>query len=161
MAPVHWRAVPRNRTARPAVLGVSVRRPAAGQLPSRSTAALRRRLVVGILVVLSLALITVSFRQSDDGTLGTAHNAIATRSEPGEVAIERVARPFRDAWGWFDGLRDAKSKASDAAGGERAASAAGRAEPVRGRRERAPQGAARSTARGRRSRATSKGSPPQ
>jgi rod shape-determining protein MreC len=104
--------VPRNRTARPAVLGVNVRRPAAGQLPSRSTAALRRRLVVGILVVVSLALITVSFRQSDDGTLGTAHNAIATALNPAEVAIERVARPFRDAWGWFDGLRDAKSKAA-------------------------------------------------
>src|SRR5262249_2758511 len=31
-APVDWPAVPRNRTARTAVLGVSVRRPAAGQL---------------------------------------------------------------------------------------------------------------------------------
>jgi rod shape-determining protein MreC len=94
------------------VLGVSVRRPAAGHLPSRSNAALRRRLVVGVLVVLALALITVSFRQSDDGTLGTTHNAAATALRPVEVAIERVARPFRDAWGWFDSLRDAKSKAT-------------------------------------------------
>ena len=61
--------------------------------------------------MLSLALITVSFRQSEDGTLGTAHNAVATALNPFEVAIERVARPFRDAWGWFDGLRAARSKA--------------------------------------------------
>ena len=40
-------SVPRNRTARTAVLGVSVRRPAAGQLPTRSSTALRRRAVVG------------------------------------------------------------------------------------------------------------------
>ena len=95
------------------MLGVSVRRPAAGKLPSRSNAALRRRLVVGVLVVLALALITVSFRQSDDGALGATHDAVATALRPFEVAIERVARPFRDAWGWFDGLRDAKSKASE------------------------------------------------
>ncbi len=92
---------------------MSVRRPAAGKLPSRSNAALRRRLVVGVLVVLALALITVSFRQSDDGALGATHDAVATALRPFEVAIERVARPFRDAWGWFDGLLDAKSKASE------------------------------------------------
>jgi len=92
---------------------VSVRRPAAGKLPSRSNAAIRRRLVVGVLVVLALALITVSFRQSDDGALGATHDAVATALRPFEVAIERVARPFRDAWGWFDGLLDAKSKASE------------------------------------------------
>ena len=37
---------------------------------------------------------------------------------PAEVAIERVARPFRDAWGWFDGLHDAKSKAASRAENE-------------------------------------------
>ena len=46
-APVQSAAVPRNRTARTAVLGVSVRRPAAGKPSSRTTTALRRRLVVG------------------------------------------------------------------------------------------------------------------
>jgi rod shape-determining protein MreC len=68
---------------------------------------------VGVLVVLALALITVSFRQSDDGALGSTHDAVATALRPVEVAIERVARPFRDAWGWFDGLLAAKSKASE------------------------------------------------
>lgn len=66
---------------------------------------------MGVLVVLSLVLITVSFRQSDDGALATGHDALATVLNPAEVAIERVARPFRDFWGWFDGLLDAKSKA--------------------------------------------------
>jgi rod shape-determining protein MreC len=93
------------------VLGVSVRRTAAGHLSSRSTAALRRRLVVGTLVVLSLALITVSFRDGDDGPVAAARDTAATVLRPFEIAVERVATPFRDAWAWFDGLLDAKSDA--------------------------------------------------
>lgn len=110
-APLHWRAVPRNRTARQAVLGVSVRRPAAGQLPSRSTTALRRRLVVGVLVLLALTLITVSYRQDGTGRLGAAENAAAAALRPFQVAAERVAQPFRDAAGWVDSLLDARSDA--------------------------------------------------
>ena len=44
------RSVPRNRTARSAVLGFPVRRPAPRSLSSRSTSALRRRIVLGLLV---------------------------------------------------------------------------------------------------------------
>jgi rod shape-determining protein MreC len=103
--------VPRNRTARQAVLGVSVRRPAAGQLPSRSTTALRRRLVVGVLVLLALALITLSYRQDGGGRLSSAENAAAAVLRPFQVAAERVAQPFRDVASWFDGLFDARSDA--------------------------------------------------
>jgi rod shape-determining protein MreC len=103
--------VPRNRTARTAVLGVSVRRPTAGQLPTRSSTALRRRAVVGVLVVLALVLVTISFREPSSGAAGTIQNAGVAVLNPFEVAGSRVARPFRDAYGWFDSLFHARSDA--------------------------------------------------
>jgi rod shape-determining protein MreC len=62
---------------------------------------------VGGLVLLSLVLITVSFRSSAlDGAQGTAADVL----RPFEVAADRVSRPFRDAVGWMHGLVDAKSE---------------------------------------------------
>jgi rod shape-determining protein MreC len=62
---------------------------------------------VGILVLLSLVLITVSFRSSAlDGVQGTASSVL----RPFEIAANRVARPFRDAAGWTHGLIDARSQ---------------------------------------------------
>jgi len=104
--------VPRNRTARTAVLGVSVRRPAAGQLPTRSSTALRRRAIVGGLVVLALVLVTVSFRDPSGGPAGTIQDAGVAVLNPFEVAGTRVARPFRDAYSWFDSLLHARADAS-------------------------------------------------
>jgi rod shape-determining protein MreC len=99
--------VPRNRTVRLAVLGSSVQRTAASGYPSSRSSALKRRIVVGVLVLLSLVLITVSFRSTAlDGVQGTAASAL----RPFEVAANRVARPFRDAVGWVSGLVDAKSE---------------------------------------------------
>ena len=103
--------MPRNRTARTAVLGVSVRRPAAGRLSTRSSTAFRRRAVVGALVVLSLVLVTVSFRESGNGTVGSVQSAAASVLQPFETAAGRVARPFRDAYAWFDSLFQARSDA--------------------------------------------------
>ena len=105
--------MPRTRapTARPAVLRSSAPRPPSGPFRTRpGSAALRRRLVVGVLVVFSLALITVSFRQSPGGGLTGAQNAAATALRPFEVAAERVAAPFRDLYGWGSGLLHAKSE---------------------------------------------------
>lgn len=99
--------MPRNRTVRLAVLGSSVQRTAASGYPSSRSSALKRRIVVGVLVLLSLVLITVSFRSTAlDGVQGTAASAL----RPFEVAANRVARPFRDAVGWVSGLVDAKSE---------------------------------------------------
>jgi rod shape-determining protein MreC len=68
---------------------------------------LRRRVVVGGLVLLSLVLITVSFRSSAlDGVQGAG----ATVLRPFEIAADRVARPFRDAIGWAHGLVNARSQ---------------------------------------------------
>jgi rod shape-determining protein MreC len=59
--------------------------------------------VVG-LVLLSLLLITISFREPTSGVAHGIESAGATVLRPFEVAAERVARPFRDVYGYFAGL---------------------------------------------------------
>ena len=99
--------MPRNRTVRLAVLGSSVQRAASSGYPSSRSSALKRRIIVGGLVLLSLVLITVSFRSSAlDGVQGTAASIL----RPFEVAADRVTRPFRDAASYTRGLIDAKSE---------------------------------------------------
>jgi rod shape-determining protein MreC len=99
--------VPRNRTVRLAVLGNSVQRAASSGYPSSRSSALKRRIVVGVLVVLSLVLITLSFRSHAlDGVQGTAAGVL----KPFEVAADRISRPFRDSVGYVRGLVDAKSE---------------------------------------------------
>jgi len=60
--------------------------------------------VVGGLVLLSLLLITISFREPTTGVVHQVEAAGATVLRPFEVAAERVARPFRDVYGYFAGL---------------------------------------------------------
>jgi len=67
--------------------------------------------VLGLLVVLALALVTASFRESEDGPLHSAQAAAASALQPLQVALERVVRPFRDAYGWTAGLFDARAQA--------------------------------------------------
>lgn len=98
--------MPRNRSVS-AVLGSSVSRPRPQPFPSRSRSSLRRRAVVGGLVLLSLILITFSFRS---GALHGVESAGVTVLRPFEVGAERVARPFRDVYGYFRGLVHAKSE---------------------------------------------------
>jgi rod shape-determining protein MreC len=59
--------------------------------------------VVG-LALLSLVLITISFRETSSGPLRGVEGAGATVLRPFEVAAERVARPFRDVYGYFASL---------------------------------------------------------
>lgn len=100
----------RNRSARVAVLGSPARRTATSSYSSRVSSAFKRRIVLGVLVVLSLALITVYFRESSSGALHGVQGAGATVLRPFEVGAERVAAPFRDTYGWFRGLLNAKSE---------------------------------------------------
>ncbi len=93
-----------------AVLGSSVPRPRPQPFPSRNRSALRRRAVIGGLVVLALILITVSFREPTSGPLHGVQSAGATVLRPFEVAAERVAQPFRDVYGYFAGLVHVKSE---------------------------------------------------
>lgn len=62
------------------------------------------------LVLLSFVLITVSFRETSGGPLHGAQNVGVTVLRPFEIAVDRVARPFRDAYNWFDGLVTARSE---------------------------------------------------
>jgi rod shape-determining protein MreC len=101
--------VPRHRSSS-AVLDATVSRPRPQPFPSRSRSALRRRAVVATLVLLSLVLVTISFREPTSGVLSGIEGAGVTVLRPFEVAAERVARPFRDVYGYFRGLVHAKSE---------------------------------------------------
>ena len=63
-----------------------------------------------MLVLVSLGLITVYFRESSEGPLHAAQRIGVSVLMPFEVAGERVARPFRDGWTWFSDLLDAKEE---------------------------------------------------
>jgi rod shape-determining protein MreC len=94
-----------------AALGSTVQRAAAPAYSSpRSRNALRRRVVAGVLIALSLALITGYFRESESGALHDFQGATASVLHPFQVGAERVARPFQDAYGWVAGFVDAKSE---------------------------------------------------
>lgn len=66
---------------------------------------------MGSLVLLSLVLITLTFRSGEDGPLAGVHSTGATVLRPFAVGFERVAQPFRDAYSWTDSLLDARSRA--------------------------------------------------
>jgi rod shape-determining protein MreC len=67
---------------------------------------------MGVLVLLSLVLITISFRSGSGGAVHRVEGAGATVLRPFEVAAERVARPFRDVYGYFAGLVHVKRENS-------------------------------------------------
>jgi len=65
--------------------------------------------VVG-LVIASLALLSVYFRESSGGALHSAQSTGASIIHPFQVAAERVAQPFEDATGWIGDVLGAKSE---------------------------------------------------
>jgi rod shape-determining protein MreC len=69
-----------------------------------------RRAVLATLVIVALALLTISFRSPTTGALHDVQSTGASVLRPFQVAAERVARPFRDVYGYFDGLASAKSE---------------------------------------------------
>jgi rod shape-determining protein MreC len=93
-----------------AVLGSSVQRSKKSPYPSRARAAMVRRLILAVLVVVALALLTISFRSPDSGVLHDAQSYGADALRPFQIAAVRVARPFRDAYNYVDSLASAKSE---------------------------------------------------
>ena len=63
-----------------------------------------------LLRLVSLALLTVYFRESSGGSLHGLQSTGSSVLRPFEVAANRVAQPFRDAAGWLGGLSSARSE---------------------------------------------------
>jgi rod shape-determining protein MreC len=99
----------RDRTARVAVLGTSVQRSRNERRPPRGRSSQLRRVVLLVLVLGALALLTISFRSPTSGVLHDAQGYGASALRPFELAAQRVARPFRDAYDYVAGLTTAKS----------------------------------------------------
>jgi rod shape-determining protein MreC len=93
-----------------AVLGTSVQRSRKERRPNRGRNAHVRRAVLLGLVLLALVLLTVSFRSPTSGALHSVQGYGASALRPFQVAAERVARPFRDAYDYVSGLTGAKSE---------------------------------------------------
>jgi rod shape-determining protein MreC len=71
--------------------------------------------VAALLILCSLALLTVYLRESDDGGLHAAQRLGLSIIAPFEVAGERVARPFQDAYDYVADLVTAKSERDELA----------------------------------------------
>ena len=69
-----------------------------------------RRIVLAVLVIIALTLLTISFRSPTSGALHDMQGYGASALKPFQIAAERVARPFRDVYGYFNGLATAKSE---------------------------------------------------
>jgi rod shape-determining protein MreC len=61
-------------------------------------------------VLASLVMITVYFRESPNGSLHGFQSAGATALRPFEVAANRIARPFQDAYNWTADVFHAKQE---------------------------------------------------
>ncbi|HXH98336.1 MAG TPA: rod shape-determining protein MreC [Gaiellaceae bacterium] len=101
---------PPNRSARAAVLASSVQRSQSDPYPSKARSALIRRVVFTVLVLAALTLLTISFRSPTAGALHDAQGLVSSALQPFQTGAERVARPFRDVYDYFDGLASARSE---------------------------------------------------
>jgi rod shape-determining protein MreC len=71
---------------------------------------LRRRIVVAVLLLLSVALLTAYFRESDSGEAHSVQNGVMTVVSPLQSGTATATKPFRDAWNWVGDLFSAKSQ---------------------------------------------------
>jgi rod shape-determining protein MreC len=93
-----------------AVLGTSVQRSRNERRPPRGRSAQLRRLLLFVLILAALVLLTISFRSPTSGALHDVQGYGASALRPFEVAAQRVARPFRDAYDYVSSLTGAKSE---------------------------------------------------
>jgi rod shape-determining protein MreC len=66
--------------------------------------------VVGLLVLASLAMITVYFREAPNGGLHDFQSAASSALRPFEIGATRVAQPFEDLYNWTADIFHAKSE---------------------------------------------------
>ena len=72
--------------------------------------ALRRRIVVATLVLLSVALLTVYFRESSDGPVHRLEATTMHVVAPLQSGTARLIQPFRSGWNWTSNLFSAQSQ---------------------------------------------------
>jgi rod shape-determining protein MreC len=70
----------------------------------------RRRITFGVLVALSLVLITGYFGEGPGGVLHTIQRGAQEALAPIEKGAGKALKPFRDLAGWFGDVMDAKSE---------------------------------------------------
>ncbi len=92
------------------MLASSVQRSKPTPYPSRARSALIRRAIVVGLVIVALALVTISFRSPTAGALHDVQGAGSTALRPFQIAATRIAQPFRDAYDYVDGLANARAE---------------------------------------------------
>ncbi len=92
------------------MLASSVQRSKPTPYPSKARSALIRRAVVVGLVVVALALVTISFRSPTAGALHDVQGAGSTALRPFQLAATRIAQPFRDGYDWVASVSSAKSE---------------------------------------------------
>ena len=71
---------------------------------------LQRRLVAAVLVLLSLALLTLYFREADNGFVHKVQNGTLRVVAPLQEGSARAIQPLRDGWNWVADLFGAKSE---------------------------------------------------
>jgi rod shape-determining protein MreC len=67
-----------------------------------------RRVVLGTLIAICLALFTMYFREPSGGVLHDLKGGVSAVVSPVESGVSRAIQPFQDAWGWTVGLVDAR-----------------------------------------------------
>lgn len=72
--------------------------------------ALWRRLLVAALLVLSLAMLTLYFRESEGGPVHRVQQAGLKLLAPLQSGTSTIVSPFQDAWNWFGDLFTAQSE---------------------------------------------------
>ena len=65
---------------------------------------------MAVLLLLSVALLTAYFRESDSGVAHSVQGAVLTVVSPLQSGTATVTKPFRDAWNWVGDLFSAKSE---------------------------------------------------
>jgi rod shape-determining protein MreC len=71
---------------------------------------LRRRIVLAVLLLLSIAMLTLYFRESDAGVAHDVQDGVLRVVAPLQSGTARATQPFRDAWNWVGDLMSAKSE---------------------------------------------------
>jgi rod shape-determining protein MreC len=72
-----------------------------------------RRGIFVFLIVISLALLTVSFRESETGPVHSVRQAFASVLSPIQALGAKVAEPFQNGYDWFKSLWTTKKRADE------------------------------------------------